>query len=81
MSATIVVIDAPHYVIADAGGAFTFRSLAPGQYKLRAWSEQSKAPITQTITVEAGTNTVEVGVDADAPAGALPDKFGAPRGK
>ncbi len=81
MSATVVVIDAPHYVIADASGAFAFRSLTPGRYTLRAWSEQSKAPITQAITVAVGANAVEVGVDADAQAGAIPDKFGAPRGK
>lgn len=81
MSATIVVIDAPHYVIPDGAGKFSFRSLAPGKYKLRAWSEKSKTPITQDLVVKAGSNTVAVGVDADAPGGPLPDKFGAPRGK
>ena len=81
MAATIVVIDAPHYVIPGGDGAFRFRSLAPGRYKLRAWSERSKAPITQEITVAIGDNQVEVGVDGDAPAGPLDDKFGAKRGK
>jgi plastocyanin len=81
MSATIVVIGAPHYVIPDGAGAFTFKSLAPGTYTLRAWSERSKAPLTQQITIRAGGNTVAVGVDGDAPPGVMDDKFGAARGK
>ncbi len=81
MGATIVVIDAPHYVIPDGEGKFTFRSLAPGKYTLRAWSERSKAPITQEIVIRAGANTVEVGVAADATAGPKLDKYGAPRGQ
>lgn len=81
MAATIVVIDAPHYVIPGGDGAFRFRSLAPGKYKLRAWSERSKAPITQEITIAVGDNSVDVGVDGDAPAGPLDDKFGAKRAK
>ncbi len=80
-SATIVVIDAPHYVIPDGDGAFTFKSLAPGAYTLRAWSEKSKTPITQELMIKIGANTVAVGVDADAPSGPLDDKFGAARGK
>ena len=79
MGATIVVIDAPHYVIANPDGTFAFRSLAPGRYTLRAWSERSKAPIQQEIAIKAGANTVAVGVDGDAPTGPSPDKFGAPR--
>lgn len=81
MSATIVVIGAPHYVIPGEDGAFRFRSLAPGRYRLRAWSERSRTPITQEVTIAVGDNAVEVGVDGDAPAGPLDDKFGGKRGK
>jgi plastocyanin len=80
MAATIVVIDAPHYVIPGGDGGFRFRSLAPGKYKLRAWSERSRTPITQEITIAVGDNTVDVGVDGDAPTGPLDDKFGVKRG-
>ncbi|MCE9575551.1 MAG: hypothetical protein K8W52_20535 [Deltaproteobacteria bacterium] len=80
MSAYVVVVSAPHYVITGDDGSFTFKSLEPGKYTLKAWSEKSKAPITQVVTVKAGDNTVEVGVAADAPAGPSPDKFGAARG-
>ncbi len=80
MSAYIAVVSAPSYVVTDEKGAFSFKRLAPGKYKLRAWSEKSKAPITQDITIKVGKNEVNVGVAADAPAGPPPDKFGGKRG-
>jgi plastocyanin len=80
MSASIVVIGAPHYVFTSEDGAFTFKSLAPGKYKLRAWSDRSGEPITQDVTIKAGKNTVAVGVAADGPKGPMADKFGGARG-
>ena len=80
MSAHLVVVGAPHFVTTDEKGAFSFRRLAPGKYKLRAWSIRSKAPITQDVTIKAGKNDISVGVSADAPAGPPPDKFGGKRG-
>jgi plastocyanin len=79
MSAFIVVVAAPHYAITDTGGHFQFKNLEPGKYTLKAWSEKSKAPITQQVTIKVGDNKVEVGVAGDAPSGPQPDKFGAPR--
>jgi len=79
MSASIVVIAAPHYVFTDEDGGFTFKSLAPGKYKLRAWSDKSGEPISEDVTIKAGANTVAVGVAADGPR-ANPDKFGRARG-
>ena len=80
MSAYIAVVSAPSYVVTDDKGNFAFKRLAPGKYKLRAWSEKSKAPITQDITIKVGKNEVTVGVAGDAPAGPPPDKFGGKRG-
>lgn len=80
MSAYIAVVAAPSYVVTDAAGEFAFRRLAPGKYKLRAWSDRSKTPITQDVTIKAGKNEISVGVSADAPAGPQPDKFGGKRG-
>jgi plastocyanin len=80
MSAYVVVVAAPHYAITDDSGHFQFKNLEPGKYTLKAWSEKSKAPITQQVTVKAGDNKVEVGVAGDAPSGPQPDKFGASRG-
>ena len=80
MSAYIAVVSAPAYVVTDDKGAFSFKHLAPGKYKLKAWSEKSKAPIAQDITIKVGKNDVTVGVTGDAPAGPPPDKFGGKRG-
>jgi plastocyanin len=80
MSAYIAVVAAPAYVVTDDKGAFAFKRLAPGKYKLRAWSVKSKAPVTRDVTIKPGKNELDVGVAADAPAGVQPDKFGGKRG-
>lgn len=80
MSAYIAVVSAPSYVVTDENGKFSFRRLAPGKYKLRAWSVRTKTPITQEVTIKRGKNELTVGVSGDAPAGPQPDKFGGKRG-
>jgi plastocyanin len=80
MSAYIAVVSAPSYVVTDDKGNFAFRRLAPGKYKLRAWSVRSKEPIEKDVTIKSGKNEIEVGVSGDAPAGPQPDKFGGKRG-
>lgn len=80
MSAYIAVVAAPAYVVTEESGKFAFRSMPPGKYKLRAWSERSKAPITQEVTLKAGRNEITVSVSADAEKGPSPDKFGGKRG-
>ena len=80
MAGYLVVVAAPAYVVTDDQGTFKFNRLAPGKYKLKAWSERSKTPITQDVTIKAGANTVNIGVAGDAPQGPTPDKFGGKRG-
>lgn len=80
MNAYIAVVAAPIYVVTDANGAFEFKHLTPGNYKLKAWTERSKAPVSQTISIKRGANTVDVGAAGDAPTGKSPDKFGGKRG-
>jgi plastocyanin len=80
MSAYIAVVKAPHFVVTSDDGSFAFKHLAPGKYKLKAWSERSQAPISQDVTIKAGANELTVGVTGDAPKGPLPDKFGGKRG-
>lgn len=80
MNGYLVIVSQPSYVVTDEQGNFKFHRLAPGTYKLKAWSERSKAPITQDVTIKAGANSVNVGVAGDAPAGPQPDKFGGKRG-
>jgi plastocyanin len=81
MSAHVVVVAAPHYVVTEPGGRFRFRSLAPGKYKVRAWSENSNEPITRTIDLRAGENTLDLSIPRGAPADLGTDKFGVPRGQ
>ncbi|HUS68042.1 MAG TPA: hypothetical protein VMZ28_26095 [Kofleriaceae bacterium] len=80
MSTSIIVVKAPHYAVTDGKGAFRFRSLAPGAYKLEAWTERSAQPVTRTIEVAEGDNEITVDAPGDARPGTGQDKFGAPRG-
>ncbi len=81
MSAYIVVVKAPHYAISDEQGHFQFRSLAPGRYRLRAWSEKSSSPSVVDVAIKPSKNSVSVSVTADAAPGLSTDKFGVVRGK
>jgi plastocyanin len=80
MSAYIAVVSAPAYVVTDDNGRFSFKHMPPGKYRLKAWSERSKAPITQDVALKVGKNDVVVGVSGDAVPGPQPDKFGGKRG-
>ena len=80
MSAFIAVVSAPAYVVTDDNGRFSFKHMPPGRYKLKAWSERSKAPITQDVALKVGKNDVVIGVAGDAAPGPQPDKFGGKRG-
>jgi len=79
MASYIVVVDAPHYIVVDGGKEFNFKSLAPGKYKVRAWSERSTAPAESEITIKAGENTATFDVKGDAEPGPGEDKFGMTR--
>lgn len=79
MAAYVVVVDAPHYVIAQPDGTFSFKSLAPGKYKVQAWTEQSAEPTTTEVEIKAGDNTAKLDVKGGAAAGPSADKFGAAR--
>jgi hypothetical protein len=79
MAAYIIVVDAPHYVVAQPGGSFAFKSLAPGKYKVQAWTEQSAEPTTSELVIKAGDNRVALDVKGGAAAGPSADKFGTAR--
>jgi hemoglobin len=79
MSAYLVVIDAPHYVVADADGSFSFKSLKPGKYKVKAWSEQSSEPTMSEVTVKVGANEANIDLHGGAHQGPTEDKFGVAR--
>jgi hemoglobin len=79
MAAFIFVIDAPAYVPVDGAKEFRFRSLAPGKYKARVWSERSAEPTESVIKIHDGINSITFDVKGDAERGPGPDKFGNPR--
>jgi hemoglobin len=78
MSAYLIVVEAPHYVIPDADGNYSFKSLAPGKYKVQTWSEQSGEPVTSEVEVKKGDNEANLDVKGGV-MGLSPDKFGAAR--
>ena len=79
MAAFIFVVDAPNYVPVDGATEFNFRKLVPGKYKARVWSERSKEPKEQTISIHDGENSIDFDVPGDADKGPAPDKFGTSR--
>jgi len=79
MASFIFVIDAPAYVPVDGSKEFNFRSLMPGKYKARVWSERSNEPTESEIKIRDGVNAITFDVKGDAPRGPSADKFGNPR--
>jgi hemoglobin len=76
MASFIFVIDAPAYVPVDGAQEFNFRSLAPGKYKARVWSERSAEPAESEIKIKDGMNTINFDVKGDGERGPSKDKFG-----
>ncbi|HUS30509.1 MAG TPA: hypothetical protein VMZ53_18495 [Kofleriaceae bacterium] len=76
MAAFLFVVDAPNYVPVEGTKEFNFKSLAPGKYKARVWSERSLEPTESEISIHDGVNTMTFDVKGDAPKGPSADKFG-----
>jgi plastocyanin/truncated hemoglobin YjbI len=79
MSAIIAVVSAPHYVITDAHGRFAFRSLDPGTYKMRTYTDGDDPPIVQTVTIAPTKNSATVALPTAPRPAPSTDKFGTPR--
>ncbi len=76
MASFIFVIDAPAYVPVDGSKEFNFRSLEPGKYKARVWSEYSAEPVESEIKLKDGVNVITFDVKGDGERGPSKDKFG-----
>ena len=79
MSAIVAIVSAPHYVITDAHGRFAFRSLDPGTYKMRTYTDGEDPPTVQTVTIAPTKNSATVALPAAPRAAPSTDKFGMPR--
>jgi hemoglobin len=77
MAAYIIVVDAPHYVVAE-NGSYSFKALSPGKYKVQAWSESGGDPVSGEVTVAEGDNTQDLDLQPGQ-AGLGTDKFNNPR--
>jgi plastocyanin len=79
MSAYLIVVEAPHYVVVDKDGKFNFKALAPGKYKVQVWNEMSGEPMNADVEIKEGENAKDFDLKASPP-GISPDKFGTSRG-
>jgi hemoglobin len=79
MKCALVVVGAPHYVVTDAAGHFRFRSLTPGKYVMKTWSDKTTEPASQPIQINAGENDVTIDLPAAMAADLGTDKFGVSR--
>jgi plastocyanin len=61
MSGYIVVVPSPYFAVTDKEGNFEIKSVPPGKYTLKAWSEEGK-PTTLAVDVSAGAATIELTV-------------------
>ncbi len=78
MSAYLIIVDDPHYAVVEEG-TFSFHSLAPGKYRVQAWSERGGQPTVSEIDIKPGENTAPIDLTAGEPEPDH-DKFGATRG-
>ena len=59
MSAFVIVLQNPYFVLTDNAGAFEIKNVPAGTYQLKIWDEKIKGP-AQQVTVQAGkTTTIE----------------------
>ncbi len=56
MSAFVVVLDNPYFVVTLRDGNFKIDNIPPGEYTLKAWHEKFKT-VTQEVRVETGKTT------------------------
>jgi plastocyanin len=77
----VYVVDSPYFAQADGSGAFTIRSVPPGEFDVEVWFEGSSKNTRQRVMVGAdGVHglALRVGGDRQPPA-FVPDKSGKPR--
>jgi len=78
MSAYLIVVDAPAYVSTEPDGSFSFKSLAPGKYRVQAWNERSGEPLETEVEIKEGANDTKLDLKSGG-AQIAPDKFGTSR--
>jgi truncated hemoglobin YjbI/plastocyanin len=80
MLAYIAVVNEPYAAIAT-DGSFAFKSVVPGRYKLRAWTERSGKMTEKDVVIKGGDSALAIEVDGRASGRQRTDKFGNPRAR
>ncbi len=62
MSAFLQVVENPYFAWAAPDGGFTIENVPPGNYQLKAWSEEGEAAQPVSVT-ESGAAGVIIGID------------------
>jgi hypothetical protein len=62
MSAFVQVVENPYFAWARPDGGFAIENVPPGNYLLKAWSEEGEATRPVSVT-ESGAAGVVVGID------------------
>src|SRR6478609_7682616 len=81
MLGVIVVVDTPYYAQAEGSGAFSIKSVPPGEYEMKVWHEAASKVTEQRLNVGAGGVrglALQVAGDKRTPQ-FVPDKSGKPR--
>lgn len=60
MSGYIVVVPTPYFAVTDKDGAYEIKDVPPGNYTLRAWSEDARQPTMQAVTLTAAGDKVNL---------------------
>ncbi len=67
MAAFVMVLDRALFMVTEVDGSYRLPAIPPGQYAVHAWNERTGEQ-TQTITIDAGGQPVELNFALDASA-------------
>ena len=63
MAATLVVLPNRRFTFADADGRFAIQGVPAGTWTLYAYSRRARSPVSATVTVTAGTVSVDLALE------------------
>ena len=67
MSAVVLVLDNPYFVVPDAGGRFRIDGIPPGEYRAVAWHERARRVSQPVRITPGGTATADFQIPLEDP--------------
>ena len=58
MESWAIAVENPYYAFSDAEGKFSLEDIPPGTYRIRAWHPSIKQHISETVTIEPGSQMI-----------------------